>query len=44
MNHIPSIIWLISWPVLIYVTYKASVFALKLLDKEIGKSGEENDE
>ena len=41
MNHIPSIIWLISWPVLIYVTYKASVFALKLLDKEIGKSGEE---
>ncbi len=39
MKHIASIIWLISWPVLIYATYWVSLIALKMLDKEL-KEGE----
>ncbi len=37
MNHIPSILWLISWPVLIYITYRASLFALKLFEKSVSE-------
>jgi hypothetical protein len=35
MTHLPSILWLISWPVLIYVTYLVSVFALKKLESNL---------
>ena len=35
MTHIISIVWLISWPVLIYVTYRASLYALKMLEGEL---------
>lgn len=38
MKHITSIIWLISWPVLIYATYWASLVALRMLDKELKES------
>ncbi|MDX9847170.1 MAG: hypothetical protein RBT74_09330 [Tenuifilaceae bacterium] len=35
MNHISSILWLLSWPLLIYITYRASLFALKLFEKSL---------
>ncbi|MDD2197912.1 MAG: hypothetical protein PHE03_13825 [Bacteroidales bacterium] len=38
MKHLISIIWLISWPVLIYATYWVSQIALRMLDKELKKS------
>ncbi|MDY0199067.1 MAG: hypothetical protein RBR68_14775 [Tenuifilaceae bacterium] len=38
MKHITSIIWLISWPVLIYATYWACLIALRMLDKQLKES------
>lgn len=35
MTHLPSILWLISWPVLIYITYRVSLFALKKLESSL---------
>jgi hypothetical protein len=35
MTHLTSIIWLISWPILIYATYIASIYALKMLHKAL---------
>lgn len=32
MKHLISIIWLISWPVLIYVTYRAVLLAIKMFE------------
>jgi len=37
MEHLASIIWLFSWPVLIFITYKLSVYALKLFNNNIEK-------
>jgi len=33
MEHLASILWLVSLPVLIFITYKAAVFALKIYKK-----------
>ncbi len=33
MKHLPSILWLISWPLLIYITYKGSQYFIKLFEK-----------
>ncbi|MFO8055338.1 MAG: hypothetical protein R6U19_09290 [Bacteroidales bacterium] len=41
MEHFASIVWLISLPVLIWVAYKASQYALHIFDKNREK--EEND-
>ncbi|MDY0200104.1 MAG: hypothetical protein RBR40_03860 [Tenuifilaceae bacterium] len=38
MKHIASILWFISWPVLIYATYWVSQIALRMLDNELKKS------
>ncbi|MDD3893235.1 MAG: hypothetical protein PHE03_13135 [Bacteroidales bacterium] len=43
MKHIASIIWLISWPVLIYATYWVSQIALRMLEKEL-KKGESQEQ
>jgi len=29
MDHLSSILWLISWPVLIFVTYKVTLMVVK---------------
>ncbi|MGE0076856.1 MAG: hypothetical protein AB7S48_03255 [Bacteroidales bacterium] len=39
MKYISEILWLLSWPVLIYVSYKLSVWAIKYWEK---KQPEEN--
>jgi len=33
MKHLPSILWLLSLPVLVYLSYKASEVALKMFEK-----------
>jgi hypothetical protein len=35
MKHLISIIWLISWPVLIYVNYRVTLVALKMFEKNL---------
>ncbi len=37
MEHLASILWLISWPVLIFATYKLSLLGLKILNKNLKK-------
>lgn len=37
MIYLTEILWLISWPVLIWVSYKLSVFAVKKLDDQLAK-------
>lgn len=32
MKHLISIIWLVSWPVLIYVTYRVTLVAIKMFE------------
>lgn len=39
MKHIASIIWFLSWPVLIYVTYRVCIIALKMLEKNLTAEG-----
>lgn len=39
MKYLSEILWLLSWPVLIYVSYKLSVWAIKYWEK---KQPEEN--
>lgn len=34
MSYLSSIIWLATWPIFIYVSYKTALWALKKLDKE----------
>lgn len=34
MKYLPEILSLISWPVLIYVTYRVVLFALKKFDEK----------
>lgn len=34
MKYINEILWLLSWPVLIYVSYKLSVWAVKFWEKK----------
>ena len=33
MQHIVSILWLVSWPILILVSYKLIVYFLKMMEK-----------
>lgn len=35
MEHLASVLWLLSWPVLIIVTYKLSLYGLKILQKNL---------
>lgn len=35
MKHIISIVWLISWPLLIYVTYRLTLLAVKFFEKNL---------
>jgi hypothetical protein len=37
MEHLKSIVWLLSWPALIYVTYRACLIALKMLDRSLAE-------
>jgi hypothetical protein len=39
MKYISEILWFASWPVLIYISYLLSVWAIKYLEK---KQPEEN--
>ncbi len=34
MKHIEQILWLLSWPVLIYVSYRLVLFALRTYEKK----------
>lgn len=34
MKHLAQILWLLSWPVLIYVSYRLVLLALKLYEKK----------
>jgi hypothetical protein len=34
MQHIVSILWLVSWPILIIVSYKLIVYFLKIMEKK----------
>jgi hypothetical protein len=43
MKHVASLFWLISWPVLVYVTYRVSLYALKLFEKNMEKSHEQGE-
>ncbi|SKB34768.1 hypothetical protein SAMN03080601_00283 [Alkalitalea saponilacus] len=40
MEHLTQILWLASFPVLIYVGYKLSLYALKLFHKNYEKDEE----
>jgi hypothetical protein len=33
MEHLSSIIWLLTWPVLIYVGFKLSVFMVRVFER-----------
>jgi hypothetical protein len=33
MEHLSSILWLLSWPVLIYVSYKLCAFTVKVFER-----------
>jgi len=33
MTHLPSILWLLTWPLLIFATYKAALYALIIFQK-----------
>jgi hypothetical protein len=35
--YLTEILWFLSWPVLIYISYKLSVFAVNKLEKKILK-------
>ncbi len=37
MIYLTEILWLISWPVLIWVSYKLSVWAVKKFDEQLAK-------
>jgi len=34
MKHITQILWLLSWPLLIYISYRVILFALKIFEKK----------
>lgn len=34
MKHLTQILWLLSWPVLVYVSYRLVLIALKLYEKK----------
>ncbi len=38
MTYLTEILWLISWPVIIWVSYKLSVFAVKKFDEQLTKN------
>lgn len=33
MTHLSSIIWLLTWPVLIYVGYRLSIYMVKVFER-----------
>ncbi|MDX9943056.1 MAG: hypothetical protein RBS53_12650 [Bacteroidales bacterium] len=33
MTHLSSILWLLTWPVLIYVGYRLSVYMVKVFER-----------
>lgn len=35
MNYIDSILWLLSWPVVIFISYKLAVVFVKRLEKKL---------
>jgi hypothetical protein len=35
--YISSIIWILTWPLLIYLSYKAVRYALRKLEKQLEK-------
>jgi len=37
MTYLTEILWLISWPVIIWVSYNLSVFAVKKFDDQLAK-------
>lgn len=37
MEYLREILWLVSWPVCIFVTYKLAVFAIKKYEKKLGE-------
>ncbi|HPD95005.1 MAG TPA: hypothetical protein PLA24_03840 [Tenuifilaceae bacterium] len=34
MKHLTEILWFISWPILIYLSYKLSIWAIKIWEKK----------
>ncbi len=38
MTYLPEILHLIGWPILIYVSYRLSLLALKYFDKSIERT------
>ncbi len=34
MQYLTEIIWLITWPILIWISYKLSIFAVTKLEKK----------
>lgn len=40
MKYLPEILMLLSWPVLIYVSYKLSIMAIKFYDKKFSGQAE----
>ena len=38
--YITEILWLIAWPVLIWVSYRFVLIALKKFEKKVAKSAE----
>ncbi|MFO7998732.1 MAG: hypothetical protein R6U86_07095 [Bacteroidales bacterium] len=35
MEHLSSILWLASWPLVVWLSYKVSVFMLKVFEKNL---------
>lgn len=35
MIHLSSILWLLSWPLVIFLTYRLTLLALKLFEKNM---------
>ncbi len=33
MKHLPSILWFLSWPLVIYLTYRLTILALRIFEK-----------
>jgi hypothetical protein len=35
MTHFYSILWLLSWPLVIYISYRLGVFMLRVFEKNL---------
>ncbi|MFO7923312.1 MAG: hypothetical protein R6U58_06435 [Bacteroidales bacterium] len=42
MDYLTNILWLLSWPVVIFLSYRASLFALRIFESNAGREEKQN--